>query len=310
MNKVKSKTKQKIQPEQLTCIELSKNNIDFVALLDGGSNCSIIGIPLIEKLGLTDQIVKVERPVLSFTGQVSKFIGHIYMSFYIGNKSFRNKFHIKPEMGTNSDVLLGTDFLSSSNVTIEYGQNGREITIQGKTIPLTEQCKRICSVNNTVTTTYAPADKPPTVIEKAKSCDYRRIDPWTGVVIRAALPGRNYPEHITAERSNDRGLIVEAQLLTTRQNEPSARAKCKNTCTSDKCDFSCPTQDYYYAYILIHNTSKELVYLKPGQTVAEIERQYENVELKQMLTNSLSKFIKPKRKRKKKANKNKKICKI
>ena len=132
-------TKKKTQQTSLTCISLTHKNTSFTALIDTGSNCCILSKAVIDKLGLTDQIIPSRRQVRSFTGEVTEFLGHIYLIFRIGSKHFRHKFQVQSELQTHTDALLGTDFFSSAGVTIHYGLEGHEMYILGKRVPVVEQ---------------------------------------------------------------------------------------------------------------------------------------------------------------------------
>ena len=279
-NKPKLERPHKVSPMQLTCITLSHYRTQFVALIDSGSNCSIVDKSLLDRLNLTKDIVYETQPVRAFTGDISQFIGYIWMDFSIGSRQFRHKFQIQEELRTNTDCLLGSEFLSFAQVTLNYSKDGRELLVQGHRIPIVEQQKRICKKTNTLRVTYTVQEDARPVRKIAKSCENRRIDPGTSMVIKTTLLGGNYPAQIIAESSDiQKGFLVETQLLTTRYHDPPRWAKCKSQCTKDKCLDFCPTAHYWFSYILIYNPTNRPVYVQPGQGVAEIECQYENEKL-------------------------------
>ena len=235
-------------PRELTCIELKTGKIAYTALVDGGSNCSIISRSVINRLLLTDQIIPTRQPVRSFTGELSHFEGHITIGFRIGNNYFKHKFQIQPDLNTGTDALLGVDFLNQAEVSVHYGHHGQEMIIRSKVIPIVEQQKRIYRNNNILVTYTARKVKENSKPENkiAKSCEYRRVDPYTSVVIRVTLPGSNWPEQVTVEQSElNKGWLVEAQLVTTRRHEPNSKAKCKAGCLKTQCVADCPTVHFW-----------------------------------------------------------------
>ena len=290
-NRIRSK-RQKLDPKKLSCITLSHGATSFVALLDSGSNCNIVGMPLLEKLKLTDQVIYKKYPVSSFTGEITTFIGIIYFTFSIGSQHYRQKFYVQDRLSTNTDALLGTIFLSAAGVEIKYDKTGREISIKGFPVEIVEQQKRISQDGKVLLVTYVATDDQNSVRKIAKSCDYKRIDPLTAVVVKASLPGSNYPEQVSTNRvENSGGILVESQLITTRRHEPRPGAKCNLDCTQQNCAHNCPRVHYWFAYMLVHNATNRPIYLRPGQGLAEIECQYENKSLAKIVNTAMNKGL-------------------
>ena len=90
--KQRNKLQQKLEPTELTCITIQHQNIKFVALVDTGANCSIVGKPLLEKLNKLEDVVWEESPVKAFTGESIKFLGYIDLQCQIGHKVIVHRF--------------------------------------------------------------------------------------------------------------------------------------------------------------------------------------------------------------------------
>ena len=286
-----TRVKQKLDPKELPCITLSHQHLNFSALVDTGSNCCIVGKTLLDKLGKSHEIVYEESPVKAFTGETINFIGHIDLQFNISHKNFVHRFFVQEELQTGTESLLGGDFLAEAQVTMSFSPNECSITVQGEDIPLVAREKRICKLSNTLMVTYATAEaKAEKVI--ARSCDYRRIDPETAVVVRVTLPGEEYPAQVIAAGANPEiGYLVEEQLLTVRRHFPKNRAKCRWECDQQKCAAFCPRTPYWYAYVLVHNTAEDAIYIKPGQALADIEKMYENAEVTKVVHAAMNNYF-------------------
>ena len=289
--KQRNKLQQKLEPTELTCITIQHQNVKFVALVDTGANCSIVGKPLLEKLNKLEDVVWEESPVKAFTGESIKFLGYIDLQCQIGHKVIVHRFFVQDELQTSTDCLLGGDFLTEAQVTLSFSVNNRSLTIQGEEIALVEQEKRICKRSNTLKVTYAVAEVK-TAKAVARSCDYRRVEAESAVVVRVTLPGDDYPAQVIAAGSNSaKGHIVEKQVLTTRRHIPNKRAKCRPECKASDHIAYCPTVCYWYAYALVYNTTEEPIYIKPGQAMAEIEKIYENEDVQKMVHKAINNYL-------------------
>ena len=291
-----TKMNRNLSPKELTCIDLSskilkprsiyhRRTLNFTALIDGGSNCCIVSREIVDKLGLSDYVANQATSVQSFTGEKSTFDGLIELEFSIGDHSFKQLFFVKnPHLATGTDALLGVNFLNSAEVSIQYGPHGQIMFLRGIKVPIVERAKRRqkCGNNMVTYTTRAAVEPVQCEVKQASAAEHRKINPLTGAVTRVILPGSEWPEQITLEQSEiEKGFVVEDQLVTTKRNTPTPKAKCRESCTRKECAIDCPTTFYWYAHCLVFNVSNRPIYLRPGQLIASIEPQVECPELTQ-----------------------------
>ena len=268
----------------------NKNKRTLTALLDSGANTCIISEKLVRQLGLKDNIIPKVSTVSSFTGAKSKFVGLIQLEFNIGPNVFQHVFQIiTPGLGTRTDLLLGIDFLCAAEITLQFKPEGPVMTLRGQDIPVKERMRRIidkgqCMINYVVRPQEEPLECPAMY---AKATEYKKLNPGTATVVKLVLPGSDWPEFATLERTKSDRLLIEEQIVTVRKHEANPKAKCKTSCKETECIIDCPTIYYFYALSLIYNPSSRPIYLTPGEVVAKVEPQYINDDLTTCVNNEI-----------------------
>ena len=268
----------------------NKNKRTLTALLDSGANTCIISEKLVRQLGLKDNIIPKVSTVSSFTGAKSKFVGLIQLEFNIGPHVFQHVFQIiTPGLGTRTDLLLGIDFLCAAEITLQFKPEGPVMTLRGQDIPVKERMRRIidkgqCMINYVVRPQEEPLECPAMY---AKATEYKKLNPGTATVVKLVLPGSDWPEFATLERTKSDRLLIEEQIVTVRKHEANPKAKCKTSCKETECIIDCPTIYYFYALSLVYNPSSRPIYLTPGEVVAKVEPQYINDDLTTCVNNEI-----------------------
>ena len=276
---------------ELACIEMGaqrKNSdeiVQFTGLLDSGANASLISENLIRDLGYLNEIKTMQAVHLhAFDGNSTPVNKFIELPFSIGPLQFNHRFFVQsPSLCTNTEALLGIEFLNKYNFVMEFSPKGPTLSLNQQKIPIVEKHKRRLD-NGSNLKTYAICEKAESEdcpLLYAKAAEYKKVNPLTATVCRVILPqGINWPEHAVLERTDHTmGYVVEEQLVTIRTSVPSKRAKCKPECSGSKHEYNCGTIFQNYALILVFNTSNNTIYLTPGENVAKVEPQYANQEL-------------------------------
>ena len=78
--------------KELTCVRISTNKIEYVALIDGGSNCSTITEGLVKALGYKKLIKYEQINARSWNDTETYFKGRIQLECHIGDISFKQEF--------------------------------------------------------------------------------------------------------------------------------------------------------------------------------------------------------------------------
>ena len=276
----------------------SKEILNFQALVDCGANCSIITKNVIDALGITDEIKYIKRKAKGISGKMTTFDSGVKVGFNIGKHAYTHTFlYLGQDLPTRTGALIGNDLLNETAVNIQFGPDGPEIHIKNDKIPVLEHTKvrregRSVATYAVRTATEDSDDALPTV----KAADYKKIYPWTAAITKVILPPcpqGKWDTYATLEKtSHDQGYVVEEQMITIRQHKPKLNAKCKETCTKVSCVRDCPTVFYYYAFALVFNVSNRVIYLKPGENIADIEAQHFNEDLTEKYNYHLNQVIK------------------
>ena len=284
--------------KELTCVRISTNKIEYVALIDGGSNCSTITEGLVKALGYK-KLIKYERiKARSWNDTETYFKGRIQLECHIGDVSFKQEFLVAEKMATGTPALLGMDFLRANNANIDYKPEEVSFLINNAKIPLTKASTKFYSTN--LLKIYTAKIENETLI--AKACEYRKIEPYMSVVVRITLPDNDWPEQVCLEHHEIKpGLLVESQMVTVRRHGPTPKSKCLKRCQK-QCASSCPTKSYWHAQAMVFNSTDKTLYVVPESNIATVEPQYIHKQLTEQLDTTINSIMKDVQKVKKEFN--------
>ena len=265
-------TKHKFVP--LTHILVKTANIKYVTLIDSGANCSAVTEGLVKALKLTNKIHYKECQAKAWDGKQSPFLGTIQMDIEIGGFKFNQKFFVAKRLGTNTQCLLGTDWLRESNAGLKYSKKGVKMTIGEEKQQLTlVKTSTKCIANNMVVI-YDTVEKTKVEAKEdkvVKIAEVRTLDPYVSLAVKCTLEGDNLTGCAVVEQLDiEKDIYVESQLITIRKNTPKRKAKCLQRCNNTHAS-NCPTQAYYYAYIMIFNASDKSVLITEETTIGKFE---------------------------------------
>ena len=122
---------------RLLYVSINIGHCKVPALVDTGSELSILDNSLVEKLGLTEKVVtEVGYTVKgAFDQQASEPAGEVDIPFTIGTSRFCHPFTVT-QMSNPKIVILGLDFFEKNSYHLSY-QNGQAcLTINNKKIPV------------------------------------------------------------------------------------------------------------------------------------------------------------------------------
>lgn len=273
----------------LTCIKLSKDNINFTTLIDGGSNASVVTEGLVKAMKLSHLINYEKVKVKSWNDKECFFKGTINLSFYIGIHRFHHHFYIASKLETGTVGILGIDFLKKAEATVTYGKNEVKLTFkQGKLeIPLVKASTKFFRSN--VLQIYSVKEDIKKVNLMARICETSKIQPLLGKMVRIVLPDQDWPKQAHLEAGEPKpGILIDPQIISVNKYKPHLKAKHSIHCQSIKCIESCPTKSYYFAYAFIYNSSSEAVYLHIDSKVTPVESVWDNSLLKQTFNKALN----------------------
>ena len=96
------------------------NGQEALALIDGGSQASLITEEFVDKLGLTKRIKPMNIPAKSWANECLYFMGTIKLEFQLAGQTFKHNFYTCTHLATKTQMLLGLDWLKRANISIEY----------------------------------------------------------------------------------------------------------------------------------------------------------------------------------------------
>ena len=272
----------------LTCIKLNRAEINFAALVDGGSTVSAITESLLRKLKLTKAITYKNIKAKSWNDETCAFIGRVPFTFFIGTHKFSHTFYVAKKLATGTPVILGIDFLHLAEATLRYEPEGVSLTITKHRvkIPLIRASTKICHNNHLQIYTVKVENKSKTFM--ARNCKTIKLEPLVGNIVRLVLPTYNWPKQAHIEGGElKEGILFDPQIVTVHQYNPSVRAKHSSSCTKTQCMLACPTQKYNYALAFVYNSLTSPVYLHEGCKTMEVEPLQEFEKAKEVLNKAM-----------------------
>ena len=116
---------------------------EALALIDGGSQASLITEEFVDKLGLTPRIKTRNIPAKSWANECLYFTGTIKIEFQLAGQKFRHNFYTCTHLATKTHMLLGLDWLKRANISIEYRCDKVNIYMNQLLIPLFDTGKQL-----------------------------------------------------------------------------------------------------------------------------------------------------------------------
>ena len=276
----------------LTCIKVNHKVLNFVALVDGGSNVSCISLGLVKALGLSKFIHYEKILAKSWNSEHCTFLGKVKINFAIGPIEFKHQFLVARKLATGTPALLGLDWLVSAEAEVKYKPNDVKLTIKGDkiNIPLVKTSTKVFRRPN-IYNIYV--GKTPSKEEKvsfvSKCIDLKKVQPYMGQTVKLALPEFQWPKVAHIEYCEPRdGMIFESQVVTVKRNNPSAKAKHTNHCNKGQCVDYCPTKPFHYAYAIVYNSTPNTIYLTPNCKLAIVEPQWEDSNLTKYVNTAIN----------------------
>ena len=102
-------------------------DIQEVALVDSGACINVISHEFFSRL--SDVHFEPEkRPIRSFTGQWSIFIGKVHLNIKIGDQDGSDTFYVMPPKGMITSIILGVPWQRKHQATINWATNSVHFT--------------------------------------------------------------------------------------------------------------------------------------------------------------------------------------
>ena len=246
----------------LLYVDIKAGDHRVPALIDTGSELTVIDNALVDQLGLSEEMAhNVGYSIKgAFDQEASEPTGEVEVPFSIGQSRFKHTFTVT-QLSNPKIVILGLDFLESNPYHLSY-QNGKaSLTINGKKIPVLSKYSasrdaRVEAIHLKPVDSSAPA--PPAPANEARVFRKTTILPHSTALVKLLLP-RGAPDNgsILVEMMNtapDGAFFpdVKAKVL-----HGSGHARHGRSClgsgegTSGSC-LGC--EDYKFTVLRIRNT--------------------------------------------------------
>ena len=276
------------QYTQLTCVKLRHSNINFVALVDGGSNVSCVTEGLLKALNITHLIQYKEIKAKSWNDKTCTFKGRINFNFHIGEYKFNHNFYVASKLETGTVAILGIDFLQLVEATLVYGSEVKLTIKQGKiSIPLVKTSTKI--TKDKQLQIYAASIESQKYQFQSRCCGTTKLEPLLGHLVRIGLPEYEWPKVVHIESCEPKtGILIDSQILTVHKYSPTLKAKHSKFCQQTKCILACPTKSYHFAYAFVYNITPNPIYLHADCKLAIVEPEWDQPELRETLNKVLN----------------------
>ena len=111
---------------------------NFKALLDSGSQCSLITESAVRKAGMIDKLLKRSIPAASWANEKLEFTGQVTLPLNIAECEHEVSFYTCVHLATRTDLILGLDWLKQNCATMTYLPGKVRFFLEGVEIPLIE----------------------------------------------------------------------------------------------------------------------------------------------------------------------------
>ena len=106
--------------KELQVFEAKIDTQDTTALVDSGSNCSVITLSLVKAIKKESQIKYAKIRARTWNSTDATFLGRIRLNFHIGNIKFNTEFLVASKLECQTGLLLGNDFLRDAGCTLNF----------------------------------------------------------------------------------------------------------------------------------------------------------------------------------------------
>ena len=249
------------------CVVKSQvNSMDTLSLLDSGSQVSLIVEEVALKAGLGKHIVYRNYPAKSWSEDGLSFTGTVVVKLRIGKFQFRHMFYTCKKLQTQTDLILGLDWLKASQVSMSFNPEhvkmligdtpiSLEVTPQTISHPQTSKDLQVYTVVPEKEVECVPC------IGRVAGFSDRKILPMSGASIPPRPGGRDWPKTAFIEHCEPlAGLEVPSQIMRVTKTAP----------------LKAGNPHRYYAYVVVHNKAPEPRYVHRGLPIGEIEAVWEN----------------------------------
>ena len=106
--------------KELQVISARIGSQSTTALVDSGSNCSVITLSLVKAIKKDHEIRYEKIRGRTWNSNDATFLGKIRLDFHIGNIKFNTEFLVASRLECQTGMLLGGDFLRDASCTINF----------------------------------------------------------------------------------------------------------------------------------------------------------------------------------------------
>ena len=103
--------------------------MDTQAMLDSGSQVSLITEEAARRAGLGKHITYQNYPAKSWADEGLSFSGTLWVKLRIGRFIFRHRFYTCKRLQTQTDMILGMDWLIASRTTMHFSPEQVKILV-------------------------------------------------------------------------------------------------------------------------------------------------------------------------------------
>ena len=160
--------------QKLCIVIIQIQGKSFKALIDGGSQVSLVTEGVLEKTRQQKYWKKMKIPAASWANEQLAFSGMVKLSFRLAETQHQVQFFSCEQLATKTDIILGLDWLKQANVTLSYspdvvklflGQTQIPLTPSGQQIEFKKRQFSVYSVGNLSDIDWAKLKQPNTYIE-------------------------------------------------------------------------------------------------------------------------------------------------
>merc|ERR1711888_338144 len=83
----------------------------------------------------------------------------------------------------------------------------------------------------------------------------------------------------------NRGLLIEAQLVSVKEHKSNGKSKCLQRCAN-----TCPTRNFYYTHIMVFNATDKILAVRPGTRICKADMAFKDPVLTQKYNERVNKL--------------------
>ena len=101
------------------CVEVAVNGATCMALIDNGSDASIMTLNYLKKARLQGKLDNEKRALIAFDGSKIETLGNVQTTMKVGEENYNGTFKVVSTPTADYQVILGTDFLGHFGILQE-----------------------------------------------------------------------------------------------------------------------------------------------------------------------------------------------